>query len=125
MRSGLMPWSSKAASIPTSWAPMWPPPPNTNATFRPDEAPPLRIPGHPRAMIGRAVRCTWRRSGSIVVRMSVTAFMETAGILDRSKRVKMTATGDQALWFLDQLVTNQVVNLEAGQGLEAMLLTHR
>ncbi len=55
--------------------------------------------------------------------MSVAAFTETAGILDRSKRAKITATGDQALWFFDQLVTNQVVALEAGQGLEAMLLT--
>ena len=31
--------------------------------------------------------------------------------------------GDQALWFCDQLLSNQVVGLPAGQGAEALLLT--
>lgn len=43
--------------------------------------------------------------------------------MDRSDRGKLRFAGDQARWFLDQLVTNQVQALEAGRGLEALLLT--
>lgn len=55
--------------------------------------------------------------------MSVVAFRESAGIVDRSDRGKLHFTGEQAHWFLDQLVTNRVEGLDAGQGAEALLLT--
>ena len=38
-------------------------------------------------------------------------------------RPKLSFAGPQALWFLNQLVTNQVEDLEPGQGVEALLLT--
>lgn len=46
-----------------------------------------------------------------------------AWVLDRSDRGKLRFTGEQALWFLDQLVTNQILDLESGRGAEALLLT--
>lgn len=42
---------------------------------------------------------------------------------DLSQRGKLVFTGSQALWFLDQLVTNRVEDLPAGKGAEALLLT--
>lgn len=36
---------------------------------------------------------------------------------------KLRLTGPQALWFLDQLITNQVVGLADGSGAQALLLT--
>lgn len=42
---------------------------------------------------------------------------------DRSHREKISFTGSQAHWFLDQLITNQTEGLSAGQGCEALLLT--
>lgn len=42
---------------------------------------------------------------------------------DLSQRGKLVFTGPQALWFLDQLVTNRVEDLPAGKGAEALLLT--
>jgi folate-binding protein YgfZ len=44
-------------------------------------------------------------------------------VLDRSERGKLSLTGEQALWFWDQLLSNQLVNLPAGRGAEALLLT--
>lgn len=38
-------------------------------------------------------------------------------------RPKLSFTGPQALWYLNQLVSNQVEDLNPGQGLEALLLT--
>lgn len=38
-------------------------------------------------------------------------------------RAKLRFAGPQALWFLDQLVSHQVKELEAGAGLQALLLT--
>lgn len=38
-------------------------------------------------------------------------------------RPKLSFTGPQALWFLNQLVSNQVEGLTVGQGAEALLLT--
>jgi folate-binding protein YgfZ len=46
-------------------------------------------------------------------------------MLDRSERGKLSLTGEQALWFCDQLLSNQLVNLPAGGGSEALLLTPR
>jgi folate-binding protein YgfZ len=46
-----------------------------------------------------------------------------AKIFDSSDRFKLRFTGPQALWFLDQLITNQVVELESGSGRQALLLT--
>jgi folate-binding protein YgfZ len=44
-------------------------------------------------------------------------------MVDRSDRGKLRLTGDQALWFCDQLLSNQVVGLADGEGAEALLLT--
>lgn len=46
-----------------------------------------------------------------------------AQMIDLSGRPKLGLTGPQALWFLDQLITNQVVGLSAGSGAQALLLT--
>jgi len=46
-----------------------------------------------------------------------------AKIVDLSDRYKLRFTGPQALWFLDQLITNQVVDLAPGSGKQALLLT--
>ncbi|MGQ0678243.1 MAG: CAF17-like 4Fe-4S cluster assembly/insertion protein YgfZ [Actinomycetota bacterium] len=46
-----------------------------------------------------------------------------AQMTDLSERPKLRLTGPQALWFLDQLVTNQVVELPEGSGSQALLLT--
>jgi tRNA-modifying protein YgfZ len=47
----------------------------------------------------------------------------SAGVVDRSQRGKLRFRGDQALWFCDQLLSNQVVGLAEGEGAEALLLT--
>ncbi len=46
-------------------------------------------------------------------------------LLDLSDRSKLKFSGPQALWYLDQLVTNQVVELRPGSGRTALLLTPR
>ncbi|HEU5004222.1 MAG TPA: hypothetical protein VFW71_15780 [Actinomycetota bacterium] len=46
-----------------------------------------------------------------------------AGVVDRTGRSVLEFTGDQALWFCDQLLSNQLVGLPEGTGLEALLLT--
>lgn len=46
-----------------------------------------------------------------------------AQMIDLSGRAKLRLTGPQALWFLDQLITNQVVELPVGAGAQALLLT--
>ena len=47
------------------------------------------------------------------------------GVADRSTRGTLRFTGEQARWFCDQLLTNQVLTLEPGTGAEALLLTPR
>lgn len=47
---------------------------------------------------------------------------EVSGFIDLPRDV-LGFTGDQALWFCDQLLSNQVVTLDSGRGAEAMLLT--
>jgi len=44
-------------------------------------------------------------------------------VVDRSGRGKLRFRGEQALWFCDQLLSNQVVDLADGEGAEALLLT--
>jgi folate-binding protein YgfZ len=44
-------------------------------------------------------------------------------VVDRSQRGKLRFRGDQALWFCDQLLSNQVVGLADREGAEALLLT--
>lgn len=50
-------------------------------------------------------------------------FVTLPGVLDRSARGKLRFTGEQARWFLDQLLSNQLVHLPEGAGAEALLLT--
>ncbi len=44
-------------------------------------------------------------------------------IVDLSDRFKLRFTGPQALWFLDQLVTNQILDMPPGTAKQALLLT--
>lgn len=55
--------------------------------------------------------------------MTLAPFRQGAGILDRSDRGKLQFTGEQARWFLNQLVTNEVEHVEPGHGADALLLT--
>lgn len=54
---------------------------------------------------------------------TVRSPFDGAGVVDRSDRSKLRLTGEQALWFCDQLLSNQVVGLADGEGAEALLLT--
>lgn len=49
--------------------------------------------------------------------------MDKLRLYDLSNRTKLRFSGRQALWFLDQLVTNQVIELRAGRSADALLLT--
>lgn len=51
------------------------------------------------------------------------AFRSGASVVDRSDRGVLHFKGEQAAWFLDQLVTNKVEGLEPGEGVESLLLT--
>ncbi len=44
-------------------------------------------------------------------------------VYELEQRPKLSFTGPQALWFLNQLLSNQVEDLNPGQGAEALLLT--
>lgn len=44
-------------------------------------------------------------------------------VYELEDRPKLSFSGPQALWFLNQLVSNQVESLTAGRGAEALLLT--
>ncbi|MGH2687388.1 MAG: hypothetical protein ACRDKW_01060, partial [Actinomycetota bacterium] len=50
-------------------------------------------------------------------------FRTGAGVVDRRGTGVLRFRGPQARWFLDQLVTNRVVDLPAGAGADALLLT--
>lgn len=50
-------------------------------------------------------------------------FREGAALLDRSERTKIQFKGEQAFWFLDQLLTNKLDEIPAGEGAETLLLT--
>lgn len=49
--------------------------------------------------------------------------VDRLSVADLSERSKLRFEGPQALWFLDQLVTNRVEDLLPGTGQEALLLT--
>ena len=51
------------------------------------------------------------------------AFYQGAALVDLSDRQLLKLTGEQATWFLDQLVTQKVDELPAGAGAQALLLT--
>src|SRR5437763_947216 len=50
-------------------------------------------------------------------------FRSGAGVVERSEQGLMRFRGPQARWFLDQLVTNRVLDLPPGSGTDALLLT--
>lgn len=52
-----------------------------------------------------------------------SAFRDSSGIVERLGRGKLRFSGDQARWFLDQLVSNRILDLEHEQVREALLLT--
>lgn len=54
---------------------------------------------------------------------SRTELLHRLVFVDFSERTKLRFVGPQALWFLDQLVTNKVDDLSPGSGAEALLLT--
>jgi folate-binding protein YgfZ len=53
----------------------------------------------------------------------IKTFFESAGLVDRSSRGKLRFSGEQALWFLDQLLTNSLENMSLGEKAEALLLS--
>jgi folate-binding protein YgfZ len=55
--------------------------------------------------------------------MDLTSFRTGAAVLDHSDRTKLHFKGEQAFWFLDQLLTNQIEGLGPGTGADALLLT--
>lgn len=55
--------------------------------------------------------------------MGVEVLRKGATLVDRSDRGVLHFKGEQAAWFLDQLVTNKVEGLEPGEGVESLLLT--
>jgi folate-binding protein YgfZ len=55
--------------------------------------------------------------------VSLEAFRQTTTSIDLSDRSKLQFTGDQAFWFLDQLLTNKLDELAPGSGADALLLT--
>ena len=55
--------------------------------------------------------------------MSLEPFRQSAASVDLSDRSKLQFTGEQAFWFLDQLLTNKLDELAPGSGADALLLT--
>lgn len=51
-------------------------------------------------------------------------FRAGAAVVDRSDGDTLRFSGPQARWFLDQLVTNRVLELPTGSGADSLLLTH-
>jgi folate-binding protein YgfZ len=54
---------------------------------------------------------------------SAEPFRTGAAVVDRRARGTLAFTGPQARWFLDQLVTNRVLELPTGAGADSLLLT--
>jgi folate-binding protein YgfZ len=54
-----------------------------------------------------------------------SAMREGCGVLDRSERGKLALTGPDALEFLNGQVTNELLDLRAGEGRYAAFLTHK
>jgi tRNA-modifying protein YgfZ len=54
-----------------------------------------------------------------------SAMREDCGVLDRSERGKLALTGPDALEFLNGQVTNELLDLRAGEGRYAAFLTHK
>ncbi len=52
-----------------------------------------------------------------------TSFTAGAGFIELAERERLEVSGPQALWFLNQLVTNQVEDVPEGSGRLALLLT--
>jgi folate-binding protein YgfZ len=53
----------------------------------------------------------------------IEAFYASAGLVDRSSRGKLEFTGEQNLWFLDQLLTNSLEEMSSGENADALLLS--
>jgi folate-binding protein YgfZ len=53
------------------------------------------------------------------------AATEAVALLDRSERGKLALSGDEAAPFLDSLLSNDIVGIAVGAGVDATLLTHR
>ncbi len=53
------------------------------------------------------------------------AATEAVALLDRSERGKLALSGEDAVAFLDSLVSNDIAALNAGSGADATLLTHK
>jgi folate-binding protein YgfZ len=53
------------------------------------------------------------------------AATEAVALLDRSERGKLALSGDEAAPFLDSLLSNDIVGVALGGGVDATLLTHR
>jgi folate-binding protein YgfZ len=64
-----------------------------------------------------------RGCGVRPVSENLRPFRSGAAVVDRSDASILQFTGPQARWFLDQLLTNRVLDLPTGSGADAMLLT--
>jgi folate-binding protein YgfZ len=53
------------------------------------------------------------------------AATEAVALLDRSERGKLAVSGPEAAAFLDSLLSNDIVGLRPGTGIDATLLTHK
>ena len=62
---------------------------------------------------------------TIPVAAEYAALTERCGLLDRSERGKLALSGEDALEFLNGQVTNELLDLQPGQGRYAAFLTHK
>jgi folate-binding protein YgfZ len=53
------------------------------------------------------------------------AATEAVALLDRSERGKLALTGEDAVVFLDSLLSNDIAGVALGSGVDATLLTHK
>jgi folate-binding protein YgfZ len=53
------------------------------------------------------------------------AATETVALLDRSERGKLALSGEDAVVFLDSLLSNDIAAVPVGSGVDATLLTHK
>jgi folate-binding protein YgfZ len=66
-----------------------------------------------------------RKVAVATVDLHYRAATEAVALLDRSERGKLALSGPEAAVFLDSLLSNDIVGIEVGRGVDATLLTHK
>jgi folate-binding protein YgfZ len=61
----------------------------------------------------------------VTIERGYAAATEAVAMFDRSERGKLAVSGPDAAAFLDSLLSNEIVGVEAGAGVDAALLTHK